>query len=453
MVSMPPEGNRWLPGVRVVNLSGEVRDLVWEWGSAQAAAWLPDGKRIVFIGQPHGKLPGSKNDLWLIDRQGGEPECRSVGLKVGVGGSLQPDMPVWGLLEARILPTKDGKYAFVGVQDGGTLHVYKAALGGKELLKPVVAGECACLLLDGNADHLLYAVSTLHDPTNLYISRANGSQERQLTCLNDEWLSRIKQPEVERLLFPSSDGVEVEGWIMKPPTGKPPYPTILYIHGGPYGAWGNIFSFDFQMLAGAGYAVLFLNYRGSSGYSDEFATAIQADWGNLDYQDHMAGVDYVIAKGIADADRLGVCGLSAGGYGTCSIIGKTNRFKAAMPENPVTNLVSLYGVSDIGQFVIEMMGGKPHERAEVFAVCSPLSYAHDCTTPTLLVQGEADRRCPADQSEQFYAVLKDNGCIVEMLRLPGCSHIGTIAGPPVARRVANEAMLAWMDRYVLGAGS
>ena len=136
---------------------------------------------------------------------------------------------------------------------------------------------------------------------------------------------------------------------------------------------------------------------------------------------------------------------------SCWIVGHTDRFKASVPENPVTNWVSMYGVSDIvPDLSLKQLGGPPHEIPEVYARCSPITYAHKCTTPTLLIQGEHDYRCPAEQSEQFYATLKANGCTVEMLRLPNSPHAGTIAGPPFLRRAQNEALLEWMNRYVLG---
>ena len=155
---------------------------------------------------------------------------------------------------------------------------------------------------------------------------------------------------------------------------------------------------------------------------------------------------------MADADRLGVCGLSGGGNLTCWIVGQTTRFKAAIPQNPVTNWRSFYGTSDIGiYFGVEQMGGHPHEIPEVYEKCSPITYAHRCTTPTLMVQSELDWRCPAEQSEQFYTVLKAQGCIVEMLRQPGGSHVASISGAVKLRRAHNEAMLDWFERYVLEA--
>ena len=324
-------------------------------------------------------------------------------------------------------------------------------LAGSESWAPVLSGDRSSFVQDLDGQHLLFAVSTLNNPADLFIADVDGSNERQLTHLNVNLLAERDLPTSEHLLFPGTDGVQVEGWILKPRLGEAPYPTILYIHGGPHSGFGHIFSFDFQMLAGAGYAVLFVNQRGSTGYGDEFATQIIGDWGNLDYQDLMAGVDFTIEKGIADRERLGCCGLSGGGNLSCWIVGQTDRFKAAVPENPVTNWTSFYGVSDIGPwFAVEELGGPPHEIPEVYRRCSPITYAHRCKTPMLLIQGEADYRCPAEQSEQFYTVLKANNCVVAMLRLPASTHIGSIRGEPILRRAQNRALLDWMNKYMLG---
>lgn len=449
---LPDAHNTFFPRLRIVDLvDGAIREIIGDWSNSGAAVWLPDGKKIVFVSTPPGKPIGSKSDLWVVNSQGGEPECRTSSLKYGIGGSLQDDMPTGAPASPHIPISKDGQVAYARVQDGGTVQIYRIALSGAESCEPLLTGDRSCLVLDADDKHILFMSTTLNHPGDLCISDIEGGNERQLTNINDKLLSQLKLPTVEHLLFPGSDGVEVEGWIVKPSVGTAPYPMILYIHGGPHGAFGHAFHFDTQMLAGAGYAVLLVNHRASTGYGDEFSTAIKGDWGNLDYNDLMAGVDAAIAKGIADADRLDVCGLSGGGNLSCWIVGQTDRFKAAVPENPVTNWVSFYGVSDIGVwFAVEELGGHPHEIPEIYAKCSPITYAHRCKTPTLLIQGEHDWRCPAEQSEQFYAILKANGCTVEMLRLPGAAHAGTIDGAPVNRRVHNEALLDWMNRYVLG---
>ena len=449
----PDSHSAYLGRLRVANLEGEVRDITGDWGAVLSSAWTPNSEQIVFCGTPHGRPIGSKKDLWMIDRQGGEPECRTTNLEFGVGGGLQPDMPA--LLENRFVPkilvTEDGLAAYIRVQDGGTVPIYRVALAGPESSAPVVPGKRSSFTLDLDNKHLLFAVSSLDNPADLYIADVDGSNERQLTRLNAHLLAERDLPTVEHLLVPSTDGVQVEGWILKPRIGEAPFPTILYIHGGPHSGFGHIFSFDFQMLAGAGYAVLFVNQRGSTGYGDEFAGKIVGDWGNLDYKDLMAGVDFAIEKGIVDGERLGCCGLSGGGNLSCWIAGQTDRFKAVVPENPVTNWTSFYGVSDIGPwFAVEELGGLPHEIPEVYRRCSPITYAHRCKTPVLLIQGEADHRCPAEQSEQFYTVLKASGCVVEMLRLPASSHGGSIMGEPILRRAQNRALLDWMNKYVLG---
>lgn len=447
----PDEYRPFLPHLRVVNLmDNAIREITGDWGYAYFAAWLPDGLNITFAGGPHGKTIGSKGDLWVIPSRGGTPECRTESLKYGVGGGLQPDMPFFGLITTVPL-SEDGETAYVPVQEGGTEQIYGVKLKGPESYEPLLSGDRSCMLMDAGDGHIAYIVSGFNNPTELYVSDIEGGNERALTSINQDILSTMALPEVEHLLFPGSDGVQVEGWLIKPPNAHPPYPTILVIHGGPHGAFGHAYHFDTQMLCGAGYAVLMVNHRASTGYGDEFSTAIKADWGNLDYKDLMAGVDYGIAKGLIDADRMGVCGLSGGGNLSCWIVGQTDRFKAAVPENPVTNWVSFYGVSDIGVwFATEQLGGHPHEIPEVYARCSPITYAHRCKTPTLLIQGEHDWRCPAEQSEQFYTVLKANGCKVEMLRLPNAAHAATITGAPVNRRVHNEALLDWMNRHVLG---
>jgi dipeptidyl aminopeptidase/acylaminoacyl peptidase len=452
--SFSPDSYSAYGSLNVVNLKGEIREIAKDIGIGQTYNWTPDGKFVVFTGN-NGKPYLTKYDLWIVNRGGSAMECRTKNLEVGVRGILQGDFPVnWYNQDGPIAVDMDSTSAYVHIQEGGNKNIYRIALTGPEAWTPITKGDQACALMDKNGSQLLYAVSTINNPADLFITDLNGINETQITHLNDEMTDEWQLPTTERLTFQGADGERVEGWIMKPAFGEDPYPTILYIHGGPYVGFGNIFCFDFQMLAGAGYAVLFINHRGSSGYGNNFSTVIRGNFGELSYQDLMAGVDFAIAKGITDHDRLGVCGLSGGGYLTCWIVGQTDRFKAAVPENMVTNFVSFYGVSDIGPVVSDyFLGGSPHEIPDIYQRCSPITFAHKCKTPTLLIQGELDLRCAAEQSEQFYTVLRVNGCIAEMLRLPGCSHEGTIIGPPIYRRVQNEALLEWMNRYVMGIAS
>ncbi len=438
------------PDLKLVDLDGRQTLILEDWASVENANFTPEGHRIVFVGRPDdGKPIGTKSDVYVLDMASGSIDCRSAALDVGVGGYLIMDMPIANLKLWNMLVAGDGESAFATVQRGGSDHIYQIALSGPEDCRPVTEGDCAVFPLDLRGSQLLYARTSLNSPPDIHLSDLASRSTRQLTALNADALAGIALPETEHLLWDSVDGVTVEGWYMKPAIGEAPYPTILYIHGGPNAAYGYGFQFDFQMLTGAGYGVLFLNHRASTGYGDDFSTAIKGDWGNLDYQDLMSGVDYAIARGLADADRLGVCGTSGGGNLSCWIIGQTDRFKAAIPHNPVANWRSFYGTSDIGiWFSVEQLGGHPHEIPEVYERCSPITYAHRCRTPTLMVQCEIDWRCPAEQSEQFYTVLKANGCVVEMLRQPGGYHGGSTSGAVNLRRAHNDAMLDWFNRYV-----
>src|SRR4029077_9411785 len=164
-----------------------------------------------------------------------------------------------------------------------------------------------------------------------------------------------------------------------PAEAKEPGPTVLNIHGGPHAARGAHFNCDNLMSTGAGYGVLLVNHRASTGYGDAFATAILADWGNLDYADLMSGVDYAIEEGLADGDKLGVWGIPGGGNLTGVVIGHRDRFKAACPENPVFNWFSMYGTSDVGaDFSVRELGGTPYDAEDVYRRCSPITYADRC---------------------------------------------------------------------------
>lgn len=453
LVNMKPDS--FIPfysQISVVDMDGQVEPLSADDIGVAGASWSPNGMQIIFVGGATTGVPiGTKSDLYVLDVATKALKNRTAGLAIGVGGGLSLRMPTRVLTDVNIPLTSDGSGAYVRVQEGGSLHVYLVALSGDEDWTPVLAGDESCSVLDMLDDKLLLATSDVNAPPDLFLANVDGTDERQITHINQPFLDQVVLPETERLLFTGTDGVEVEGWYMKPTTADAvaPYPTILYIHGGPHVGYGNGFSFDFQMLAGLGYGVLYINHRASTGYGDAFATAIKGDWGNLDYGDLMAGVDYAIAQGLADGDRLGCAGTSGGGNLSTWIVGQTDRFKAAVPQNPVTNWHSFYGTSDVGiWFAVEQMGGHPHEIPEVYAKCSPITYAHRCTTPTLMVQSEHDWRCPAEQSEQFYATLKANGCVVEMLRQPGGPHGASIRGSIDARREHLLAMVDWFDRYV-----
>lgn len=440
--------------LHVVDLDGKAQELLANWGYVfNPPYWMPDGKHILFAGNPDAdRTLGAHPDLWLMNTETGSMENRTGGLELGLLGGLEGRMPNAALGAPFIGLSADASSAYLRVQVRGTVQIFRIALSGAIHAEAVLKGDRCLMLQDMKAGKLLYSADDIISTPDLYIANLDGSAERRLTHINDAFLSGIAMPETVHILCKGTDGVEVEGWLTKPTTGAAaPYPTVLWIHGGPHGAQGHHFATDTHILAGAGYAVLYINHRASTGYGDAFSTAIKGDWGNLDYGDLMAGVDKAIEMGLADADKLGCCGISGGGNLSCWIVGNTDRFKAAIPQNPVTNWVSFYGVSDIGVwFAVRELGGHPHEIPEIYSKCSPITYAHRCKTPTLLIQTEHDWRCPPEQSEQFFTVLRANGCTVEMMRHPLGSHSGSIMGPVGLRKSHIAVTLDWFDRYILG---
>ncbi len=444
----PAESTFW-PRARLVDLEGTVRDLPHRRGSLIALDFAPDGRLALLVGMHADRPVGSKSELYISDPDLTTFTPRTQTLEGQVGGVFQGDTPPAPLLP-RIRFLSDGR-AVLSVQRGGSAPLFGISLSGPDAFEQLTPDGEEDVPLASTGRRVLFAGSDFDRPRDLYLwdGDAGEGQVRRLTTLNDDVLAGVTLPRVHEIAARGADGESVQGWFLEPAEVSAPHPAVLYIHGGPHGAFGHDFHLDMQLLAGAGFGVILANHRASTGYGDAFATKIRGDWGNHDYRDLMAAVDRAVEMGLADPDRLGVCGLSGGGNLSCWIVGQTNRFKAAVPENPVTNFVSMFGVQDLGLwFAVAEAGGAPHEVPEIYARISPITYAHRCTTPTLLVQCESDMRCPPEQSEQFYAALTLAGCPVEMLRLPGVPHGGAIFGPPPIRRAQNEALVEWMRRWI-----
>jgi dipeptidyl aminopeptidase/acylaminoacyl peptidase len=257
----------------------------------------------------------------------------------------------------------------------------------------------------------------------------------------------VAKPAARRLDVAATDGTALDAWALTP-AGTGPFPTVLAVHGGPASAFGHVFHSDHQLLTGAGFAVVFANFRGSAGYGTQFMQRLDGRWGEVGEEDHHAVLDRAIELGIADPDRLGVYGLSHGGFAVCWLLGRSDRFRAGIAENPLVSFASAYGTMDMPWLVERTVGALPHEAPELYYERSPLPYAASCTTPLLLIVGEEDHRCPPTEAEQYFRALKAVGCEVEMLRMPGCSHLGSWFGPVAARTAQNEALVNWFARHM-----
>jgi dipeptidyl aminopeptidase/acylaminoacyl peptidase len=226
-------------------------------------------------------------------------------------------------------------------------------------------------------------------------------------------------------------------------------PTILQIHGGPSAMYGMTFFHEFQFLAAQGYAIVYSNPRGSTGYGRSFSTAIQLDWGGKDFLDVLAGLDAAIARGGIDESRLGVAGGSYGGYMTNWIVGHSDRFRAAVTMRCVSNFASFFGTSDLGwQLAVDEIGTTPWENLSQLMKHSPISYVADIHTPLLILHSDNDLRCPISEGEQLFISLKYLGRQTKLVRFEGQTHDLSRNGHPRSRVIRLREIADWFNQYL-----
>jgi dipeptidyl aminopeptidase/acylaminoacyl peptidase len=267
----------------------------------------------------------------------------------------------------------------------------------------------------------------------------------ELVDVNSDVLEGLKLGQAEELWYTSSDGLDVQGWLIKPADFDPArkYPLLLWIHGGPWSMYSVGFNWAFQNFSAEGYAMLYTNPRGSTGYGQDFVNGIQYSYPGKDYDDLMAGVDAALAKGWVDEKNLFVCGGSGGGVLTAWIVGHTDRFAAAVSMRPVINWHSFVGTTD-GASWYDQFQKFPWEDPMEFAVRSPLHYVANVTTPTMVMTGEADLRTPISQSEEYYRALKRLKKETLFVRVPGEYHGWR---RPSHRLLQQLYLQAWFEKF------
>ena len=273
------------------------------------------------------------------------------------------------------------------------------------------------------------------------------------TTTGSAWQRRFRQPEMRRIEVPG-DGGSIEAWIASPPgAGDARLPTVVDVHGGPLGCWAPAPHIEVAMLTGAGYRVVLPNIRGSGAYGADWIRPQLGDWGGVDADDVHAALDHVIDLGLADRERLGLIGLSYGGFMVNWLIGTSDRFSAAISENGVTNQVACWANSDSGPFCCRssLMGDPltPEGVAKLWRQ-SPLRHVSNVRTPLLMFQAEADHRCPPSDNEQFFVALRNLGRTVEYVLYPDESHVFSSSGRPDRRIDRMERMLDWFATYLGG---
>ncbi|WP_372370183.1 prolyl oligopeptidase family serine peptidase [Candidatus Uabimicrobium sp. HlEnr_7] len=314
-------------------------------------------------------------------------------------------------------------------------------VGGLSLGRPYSSGDFSIA-----ADNtIVYTLNRSDRPADLALAHKKVA----ITNLNDDLLAHKNLGKVEEVWFASShDKRKIQGWIVKPPQFDPnkKYPLILEIHGGPFASYGPHFAMELQLYAAAGYVVLYINPRGSTSYGDEFANLIHHNYPGEDYDDLMSGVDFIINQGYVDDKNLFVTGGSGGGVLSAWIVGKTNRFSAAVVAKPVINWYSFVLTADAYDYFCKYwFPGFPWEHPEHYMKRSPLSLVGNVVTPTMLLTGELDYRTPISESEQFYQALKLRNIDCAMVRIPEASH--GIARRPSYLMSKVAYILGWFAKY------
>ena len=438
-----PDGNEnsdiWIVASDVEEPTDSPRQVTTNEGSDRSPAWSPDGRRLAYTSGIRPDLIWyATTHLAIISVDGGEPDLLTTDIDRNVS---QPRF------------SDDGDWIWFRLEDSAENHLARIRPSGEDLERPI-SGPISAGAFDWAGGTFAVSVSYLDHPGEIY--RVTGAERglgdlSRVTGHNDDFLSKVLISETRNIQFHSADGTEVEGFVTFPPDfveGRR-YPTLLRIHGGPVSQYNHGFQFESQLFAANGYVVVRTNPRGSSGYGQDFSAALWADWGNPDFQDVMAGVDYAIEQGWSDPDRLGVGGWSYGGILTNYVITQTNRFQGAITGASEVLYIANYG-HDHYQRQWEAELGLPWEgdNRENWERISPFNRVEHIETPTLIMGGEQDWNVPILNSEQLYQALRRRGIETQLVVYPDQGHGIRVPTYQVDRY---ERYLSWYNDHVRGA--
>ena len=419
--------------------------LLWKGeGPINVLGWSPDGRHLAFTGRviEDPDLVFYKNTvLFVFPLDGGGPKCLTEGF----------DRTILGAQELPWSP--DSKHIYFKMPDLGATQIYRASVDGG--VEPVTGGKTTVgdFSIDDSGGVVSFTASDELTPSELWIKDEGGI--RRVTEMNKGLLRKLRLSEPEEFWFTASDGVEVQGWIVKPQGFQEgmKYPTLIEIHGGPRSSYGynlGAAEHEFQVLADHGYVVVYTNPRASVGYGEEFSAVVSGHWGERDYQDVMEAVDHVVgAYSYVDGEKLGVLGGSYGGYMTNWVVGHTDRFRAAVTMRSISNWYSMHGTSDIAWMEHDISWGRdPWDNLEQIMEKSPITYVKNIKTPLLIIHSEQDYRCPMEQDEQLFIALKKLGRTTEFVRFPDEPHGLSRAGQPKHRLERLQHIVRWFDRHL-----
>jgi dipeptidyl aminopeptidase/acylaminoacyl peptidase len=434
-------------------------------GWANAPAWSPDGSQIVAVGVDADPITDDISPgLFIVSvEKPNEPTAEAVAvapeLDRPIGDWVDTDLEGW-MASPRHGPFWPVPNAIVAtVSDRGRSHPWlfpiDPSTARSAAPNALARGDMSCrtLAVGATDGEVRWSFVGTNDgrAMELMTSDASSGRVRVHSSLGSAWQRRFEMPEMRVVEAPGAGG-PIETWIASPQgAGDKALPTIVDVHGGPLGAWAPTPSIEVILLCARGYRVVLPNIRGSATYGAEWIRPQLGDWGGVDAADVHAAVDHVVSMGLADARRLGVLGLSYGGFMVQWLIGTSDRFRAAVSENGVANQVSDWANSDTGvEYNRTSRLGDPLTQDGMLALWrqSPMSNVSNVHTPLLMLQGEADRRCPAADNEQFFIALRVLGREVQYVLYPDEFHVYSINGRPDRRIDRMTRMLDWFDRHL-----
>jgi dipeptidyl aminopeptidase/acylaminoacyl peptidase len=426
--------------------------------TSEGPKWMPtfspDGKWLAYYGVEDKECGyGYKNTcLWVVPVNGSKPARNLTGQYdlhtapdiINDCGSTEWMPPIWSL---------DGQRLYFQAAIHGSTVLKSIGVNGEDVRDVIgEGGAVGAITLDKAQTKVAYYYGQMADPCQVFIrDLANNDSTHQLTQINQDLLNKLDLSQVDEIWFKGAAQNELQGWIMFPPGFDPKkkYPSIMEIHGGPVTQYGKFFMHEFYYLASKGFVVYFCNPRGGRGYGEKHTRAIWGAWGGVDYDDLMAWADFMAEKPYIDKKRMGVTGGSYGGYMTIWMIGHTERFKAAVTQRCVSNLISEWGSSDMNWvFERELDSEPPFKDLKKWWALSPIAYIGNAKTPTLVIHNEGDLRCPIEQSEQVFVALKRLGVETEFVRFPDEFH-GLSRTGRTDRRIARlNHILRWMEKHL-----
>jgi dipeptidyl aminopeptidase/acylaminoacyl peptidase len=416
-----------------VDAPGEIERLT-SWAGIVGTPVI-DGDRIVFIGQSEAH-PMLMNRIWQVDDKPTElfPD---LDRNVLAGGTGYPGAPL----------QSDGRGGLVFVlRDHGFAPLVR--VHGDTPTK-LVDGVVTSASVDPASGVVAAVVTTLDRPEEIVVTSLDGAELRRITSFHDDLVAEWTVVPNEERWFTAPDGTRLQGWLRMPATT--PAPLFVDIHGGPHNAWSPVFDgahLNHHALVERGWAVLTLNPRASDGYGQAFWAGTGGDWGLADEQDFHAAIDALIADGTVDPDRVSIGGYSYGGYMTAWLVGRSDRFRAAIAGGVVSDAASMHGASDVaGLSLWREWNGRPWDDPETYRARSPMMYVDGVTTPTLVLHGEADTRCPVGEAERFFTALRARGVTTQLVLYPGQAHVFIINGPLAHRRDYQQRVVDWLVEH------